>query len=300
MSKILSEIIAAFIPVKWIRNRWRGILRYGPIRAIKLKHYLKKNNDVPYKYYLTVCAIAKNEGAYFKEWIDWHVKMGVEKFYIYDNESTDDTHEILRPYIDSGIVEYTFWKGRKQQIPAYDDCFDKHRLDARWIAVIDLDEFIIPIVHDFIPEYLKELEKFSSVEINWLIYGSSGAKHKEEGSVMERFKYHSKPSHRSNRNVKSIVNPRKVFCMSGCHEAARISGDTVDSRGVPINKHCREREPQQEVIRINHYFSKSYDEFLAKRDRGLANKINAVYDMERFYRYDLNDILDENWQRYKL
>jgi hypothetical protein len=46
---------------------------------------------------LAVCAIAKNEGAYFKEWLEYHRLVGVEKFYIYDNESDDDTKEVLAP-----------------------------------------------------------------------------------------------------------------------------------------------------------------------------------------------------------
>ena len=163
------------------RNRWRGLLRYGFFNAVKLKYRLKHDHTQP-KYYLTVCAIAKNEGPYFKEWIDWHHKQGVEKFYIYDNESTDCTKEVLAPYIQSGLVEYRYWPGQKQQLPAYDDCFERHRLEARWIAVIDLDEFIVPIKDKNIPDFLRRMEKFSAVEINWLVYGSGGAKTKGPGA----------------------------------------------------------------------------------------------------------------------
>ena len=88
MNKVFAEIIAGVIPHKMTRNRWRGILRYGLLNAIKLKYRMKRDKTVP-KYYLAVCAIAKNEGPYFREWIEWHRKQGVEKFYIYDNESND-------------------------------------------------------------------------------------------------------------------------------------------------------------------------------------------------------------------
>ena len=40
-----------------------------------------------YPFYLTLCAIAKNEGRYLQEWIEYHKMLGVEKFFIYDNES---------------------------------------------------------------------------------------------------------------------------------------------------------------------------------------------------------------------
>lgn len=291
MNKVLAEIIAGVIPHKMTRNRWRGILRYGLWNTIKLKHRLKQNQTPP-KYYLAICAIAKNEGPYFKEWIDWHQKQGVEKFYIYDNESTDCTKEVLAPYIESGLVEYNYWPGKKQQLATYDDCFERHRFDARWIAVIDLDEFIVPIKDKSIPDFLHDLEQYSSVEINWLVYGSGGAKKKEPGGVMERFRKHSMPEHKLNTHVKSIVDPRRVCTMVGCHEASRISGRAADSHGNPLKKGFRDRVPQQDVIKINHYAIKSYEEFLAKRARGRA-RIDSLRDMGYFERYDLNDIEEE-------
>lgn len=288
MKKVLAEIIAGVIPCKMARNRWRGLLRYGVIRALKLKRRLKHDHTVP-KYYLAVCAIAKNEGPYFKEWIEWHRKQGVEKFYIYDNESTDETKEVLAPYIETGLVEYRYWPGRKQQLAAYDDCFERHRLDTRWLAVIDLDEFIVPVRDKDIPAFLRRMEQFSVVEINWLVYGSGGAKTREPGGVMERFHCHSLPDNRLNTHVKSIADPRRVCTMVGCHEAARLSGKAADSHGKVLKKGFRDRKPQQDVIRINHYAVKSYEEFLAKRARGRA-RVNTLRDMNYFEQYDLNDV----------
>lgn len=288
MNKVLAEIIAGIIPHKMTRNRWRGILRYGLWNAWKLKRKLKHDYTQP-KFYLAVCAIAKNEGPYFQEWIEWHLKQGVEKFYVYDNESTDCTREVLEPYIRSGIVDYVFFPGTKRQLAAYDDCFERHRTEARWIAVIDLDEFIVPILDRTIPGFLHRMENFSAVEINWLVYGSGGARKKVPGGVMERFRKHSLPGHKLNTHVKSIVDPRRVCSMIGCHEAARISGHSADSHGNPLKKGFRDRKPQQDVIRINHYAVKSYEEFLCKRARGRA-RINTLREYGYFNQYDLNDI----------
>lgn len=291
MNKKLAEAIAGVIPNKMARNRWRGILRYGPVRALKLMWRLRRERDVPPRYYLSVCAIAKNEGSYFREWIEWHRSMGVQKFYIYDNESTDNTREILAPYIESGLVDYVFLPGQKQQLAAYDHCFEHHRLETRWLAVIDLDEFIVPVTDATIPEFLRRFEKFSVVEVNWLVYGSGGAREKEPGDVMERFRRHSVPGHRLNTHVKSIVDPRRVFTMTGCHEASRISGRAADSHGMPLKKGFRDRTPQQDVIRINHYAVKSYEEFLEKRARGRARTLEQR-SLDYFDRYDLNDLDD--------
>ena len=288
MKKVYAEIIAGMIPHKMTRNRWRGLLRYGLFKAMKLKWRMKHDHTPP-RYYLAICAIAKNEGPYFQEWIEWHRKQGVEKFYIYDNESTDGTREVLEPYIASGLVDYTYFPGQKMQLAAYDDCFERHRLEMRWLAIIDLDEFIVPIKDRSIPEFLHRMEKYPVVEINWLVYGSGGAKKQEPGGVMERFRRHSLPEHRLNTHVKSIVDPRRVCGMIGCHEAARLSGKAADSHGVPLTKGFRDRKPQQDVIRINHYAIKSYEEFLSKRARGRA-RTNSLRNMNYFDAYDLNDL----------
>lgn len=112
---------------------------------------------------------------------------------------------------------------------------------------------------------------------------------------MERFKCHSKPDHILNRHVKSIVNPRRVYSVIGCHEVARIKGKAFDSHGNAIKQNFRDRQPQQDVIRINHYAVKSYEEFLNKRARGRARGQvkKRIRGLEYFDRFDLNDIADQ-------
>ncbi len=288
--KALAEAIAGLIPHQMERNRWRGLLRYGPWRALRLKRRLKSEIDEP-QYYLTVCAIAKNEGSYFIEWIEWHKTQGVEKFYIYDNDSDDDTASVLAPYVASGLVEYVFWPGPKQQIPAYDDCIERHRMEARWMVFLDLDEFIVPLKDSSLVKFLQRMEQHPVVEINWLIYGSNGEREKRPGNVMDRFIKHSEPAHPLNRHVKSVVDPRRVACMTGCHEAARLPGvgPSVDSAGTPCHKNHFSRPPVMDDIRINHYAVKSYEEFLAKRARGRARTLDQR-GLDYFERFDLNDI----------
>ena len=289
MHKVVAEIIAGLIPHKMTRNRWRGILRYGLLNSCRLKTRINADNTQP-RYNLAVCAIAKNEGPYFKEWIEWHLSKGVEVFYIYDNDSNDDTRRTLEPYIQAGIVNYTYWPGYRRQLAAYDDCLERNRFASRWIAFIDLDEFIVPVKDESVTEFLSRFDDFAAVEINWLIYGSSGNIHKTPGTMMERFRQHSLPGHHLNRHVKSIVNPRKVFTMIGCHEAAKISGHIADSHREPVKRNFKEREPQQDIIRINHYAVRSYDEFIEKQLRGRASGTRTTVPDDYFERYNLNDI----------
>lgn len=292
MKKALAEIFAGIIPHKMTRNRWRGILRFGLTNIPKLKKEIKRQADVAPIYNLAICAIAKDEGDYFAEWIEWHRKMGVDKFYIYDNESSDKTREVLQPYIESGLVDYTYFPGRKKQLSSYDDCLRRHRFECRWIAFIDIDEFIVPVKDKTVADFLLRFQDAPAVEINWLIYGSNGQEKKSNFPVMKRFTRHSQPDHYLNRHVKSIVNPRRVYNMIGCHEAARINGKALDSNGDVIRRHFRDRIPQQEVIRINHYAVKSKEEFVEKQNRGRAAGKTLFISESYFLKFDLNDLPD--------
>ncbi|MBR1543407.1 MAG: glycosyltransferase family 92 protein, partial [Muribaculaceae bacterium] len=64
------------------------------------------------------------------------------------------------------------------------------------------------------------------------------------------------------------------------------------SHGDPITRNFRDREPQHDVIRINHYAVKSREEFIEKQARGRASGRQRVVRDEYFVRYDLNDISD--------
>ena len=56
------------------------------------------------KYRLSLCLIFKNEAPFLKEWLDFHFMLGVEHFYMYNNNSTDNFREIIQPYIEKGII----------------------------------------------------------------------------------------------------------------------------------------------------------------------------------------------------
>ena len=62
-------------------------------------------HDIRYKYSLGVTAIIRNEALYLEEWLDYHIVAGVDIFYLFDDDSSDNTVDVLKPYIDEGIVE---------------------------------------------------------------------------------------------------------------------------------------------------------------------------------------------------
>lgn len=54
------------------------------------------------KYYFSICAIFKDESLSIKEWIEYHKLIGVEHFYLYNNNSTDSSVSILQEYVEEG------------------------------------------------------------------------------------------------------------------------------------------------------------------------------------------------------
>lgn len=285
-------MLSAFVPNKVVRHQIRGLLEFGLLPAAKVAWQNRKMRTKKPTYYLAVCAIAKNEGSYFKEWIEWHVAKGVNKIYIYDNESTDDTRSVLQPFVDRGLVEYRFITGRKKQTEAYNDCLARHRYDARWIAFIDLDEFIVPVITNTISEFLKGYQKFPAVEINWLCYGSGGAKTRRPGMVMDRFLTHAYPDCELNRHVKSIVNPRLALNFISSHHPTFLLGCAVDTNGRYVKSYFFQRAPLHNKIRINHYAVKSYEEFLQKKTRGRGMSLDQR-GFDYFQKFDRNELAED-------
>ena len=93
---------------------------------------------------LAVVAIMKDEGHYLKEWLDYHLMAGVDHFYIYDNDSTDNQAEVAKPYVEAGLVTYIPIHGKPVQYVAYNDAVKRFKYHCRYMAFIDADEFIFP------------------------------------------------------------------------------------------------------------------------------------------------------------
>jgi hypothetical protein len=267
---------------------------YLKFRKIYEKKYVdgKAFLNEGFEQYLSVVAIVKNEAPYMAEWLEYHLLVGVEKFHIYDNGSTDNLKEILEPYIEDGIVEYIYFPGRLRHLPAYSDAIRQFKDKSFWIAFIDIDEFIVPVKTKTIPEFLRDFEDVPGIEINWVLYGSGGHKEKADGLVMERFKDHDVWDSRYNKTVKSIHNPRWVFYLNS-HMADYIDGEqSVDTNKNKNIYGSLDRPPLHDSLRINHYFLKSYEEFLTKIDKGRSAVADKLL-LEEFYQRDRNEIKND-------
>lgn len=169
-----------------------------------------------YKYQLALCAMFKDEARWLKEWIEFHKLMKVEKFYLYNNLSTDNYKEVLAPYIKAGEVELIDWPHYAKdwlniQCASYNDALNRTRGFVKWVAFLDLDEFLFPTKAPHLVAFLKNYDEFGGVCANWQIYGTSGVYRILANQLMtERLVYKAPATIRRNFNVKSIVRPDRV------------------------------------------------------------------------------------------
>lgn len=230
---------------------------------------LKKSYDYyfrqpkQFKYYLSLTMCVKDEGDYLLEWLEYYLLQGVDHFYIYNNNGTDNSKEIIKSYIDKGIVTWTEYPGLKMQAPIYNDAVNRYKNQTRWMGFIDVDEFIVPLKHRTLAEALKDYEDYSQVLMHWVCYGNSGHKYKTEGLVIERFTKHEAGISKS---TKAIVNPRAVL-WADVH-AHEVLGDTVNEYKQKLYKKSK---PTADIFQINHYIVKSEEEFLNKKKKGRTN-----------------------------
>jgi len=95
--------------------------------------------------YLALCAIFRDEAPYLAEWLAFHRLVGVDHFFLYDNGSADRPEDVLRPFLTEGCVTLRPWPVPFHEHAArraYADCLEQVRGRVRWLACLDVDEFL--------------------------------------------------------------------------------------------------------------------------------------------------------------
>jgi hypothetical protein len=219
-------------------------------------------------HHLSICAIYRNEARYLREWVAFHRLMGVERFFLYDNASTDEHEAVLRPFVEDGCVTVTPWPQVPGQMAAYEDCLRRRRDESRWIAFIDLDEFLFSPSGAVVADVLHDFDQHPGVVVNWAMFGTSGHRDPPPGLVTENYVRRSDATG-WNRQTKSIVDPRRVSLFCGPHIFLFKDGTAVDERGRPLVRPTRTWTDEVSFarLRLNHYVTRSEREYVAKLAR---------------------------------
>jgi hypothetical protein len=230
------------------------------------------------KPYLAVCSIYRDHAQYLREWIEFHRLVGVERFFLYDNESTDFHHEVLAPYVDRDVIVHPWpspasveagapWAPRA----AFDDCLARHRHDSRWIAFIDIDEFLFSPTGRSLPDVLAGFEAWPGVCVNQVNFGPSGHRRMPSGLVIESYVYRKSYPPGSQEAVKSIVDPTRTVKCLNAHRFLHEGGVAVDENGRPVDGRAPNRSPVSvSLLRVNHYITKSEEEYCDKQAQWVA------------------------------
>ena len=255
--------------------------------------------NIPHKKVaVSIVAILKNEAPYIKEWIEYHKLIGVDRFYLYDNESDDGLYDILKPYIEDGTVIYKYVEGHCMQIPVYNDAIYRYKDETEWLAIIDLDEFIVPIKYNSIKEVLNEYSKYSGLAVNCISYDSNGYLTKPDLLTIEAYTNRRKDLNSDRHIIKSIVKPKDIYYNNNPHCCKfKRNKIIVDSSFTPcpgaLTKDCN-----VDVIRINHYHSRSLEEYKARIDKGFADQTNLREFSTERYKFEGETVTDDVIYKY--
>ena len=108
----------------------------------------------------TIATLVRDEAAFIAEWIEHHVVLGVGRFVLYDDDSTDGTLGVLRPYIEAGLVvlhhvrdycigDYEVNRRRTknnnfiQQAVMVRHAANVYSAHTRWFIFTDVDEYVL-------------------------------------------------------------------------------------------------------------------------------------------------------------
>jgi hypothetical protein len=233
--------------------------------------------------YLSVVVIAKDEATYLTEWIEFHQLVGVEHIYLYDNGSIDDTRAILAPYERSGLVTYLPWtcfdSNVAPQRQAYAHALCNFGSLWRWMAFIDIDEFIFPLRDDRLQNALRVYEDLPALALHWHMFGTSGHKTRPRGLVIENYTSRASFPPRVDSDLckwKSIVDPTKVKAVISPHIFMLTDGrkGAFDEDRRWIQKGQRAQAASR-ILRLNHYFTRSEEELAVKIAKGDVSRSPA-------------------------
>ncbi len=213
---------------------------------------------------LAVCAIFREEAPFLDEWIRFHAGVGVTQFYLYNNFSTDEFLRVLRPWQEAGLITLTDWPMAVGQVPAYSDCVKRFQYESRWIAFLDIDEFLFSPSQVDIRPVLASFADLPGLEIWQYFFGASGHVKRPEAPVVDSY---TRRAPASLKTVKSVANPRMIYKLA-VHQFKYWTAGALDSSGQVVSENTA---PVFDRLRINHYWSRSLEDLDTKIRRGDAS-----------------------------
>ena len=241
---------------------------------------------------LGITAIVKNEARYIAEWLCFYKLQGVDKFFIYDNGSTDNLKEVLQKYWDFNIT-YEPWPGECLQLAAYNHSIKNNIGKVDWMAFLDIDEFLFSPTGETVNETLWPFDSNDGtgiVAVQWWLFGSNGRRTYDPGLVIDRF---TAKAPEPDKHCKSIVRMNSVIKTGWESHSFVAYGEVVDENfNVLEGPYAIGENRTADTLRINHYHVKSAEEYKEKCAKGRADIAKRRVFETDFPAHDRNEVED--------
>ncbi|MBB4565932.1 glycosyltransferase family 92 protein [Rhizobium leucaenae] len=233
---------------------------------------------------IAIAVCVKDEARYIEEWVRFHRAVGIRHFYIYDNGSTDGTPAILRDLLDADTLTIIPWAGRmidasteatlNGQVIVFAHAILNFGGSYRWMAFIDVDEFLLPKEGQTVEQALAAVGDFPNVSLPWHMFATSGHEKRPDGPLTLNYTMRGADpmTHKENvSNFKCIVDPCEVTEVTVHQFQTRGFGDlTANDAGKRFTRRARKSPDfySNRFLQLNHYYTKSREELMAKLARG--------------------------------
>ncbi|MBF0861716.1 glycosyltransferase family 2 protein [Gluconobacter kanchanaburiensis] len=245
-----------------------------------------------------IVLFVKDEAHDIMAWLSWHISLGFNKIFVYDDHSTDGTYEIAKScegiynveVFRTSLLEGNFYY---RQRDSYFDAIRRATGNYEWIAMLDGDEYISIEKSGDINAFLGRFgEDDTGIALSWCIYGSSSRVLKDKVPTYQAFNHRSTPALDDNTLVKSFIRPEAcTFSYENPHKYVLSHGRYVDALGQPVDwRPGATKIVLWEGARVNHYICRSMEHFIGRIKRRLGSDLSnsTVY----WSHFDRNDVYD--------
>ena len=251
---------------------------------------------------VALCAIAKMENNYIREWIEWYKNLGVDHIFLYDNNDIDGEkfEDIVQDYIDSEFVEIINFRGVEHpcQKEAYNDCYNKHKQEYDWFIFLDIDE-LLNLYGKSLKDFLNQekFSKYQGIRIWWKLFDDNGLVKVENNNYNMRQRFTKESAYQFDRDDRGYQT--KVIFRGGLDVHYEDSVHYPNNIKSICDSTGKKLEPKQNVLKysfydeavIDHYIFKTIEEYITiKKLRGWPNqsaeKANKRLSLELFFKYN--------------
>eukprot|EP00897_Mesotaenium_endlicherianum_P007744 jgi/Mesen1/6999/ME000365S06133 len=95
------------------------------------------------QHFLCACTMVNNKAKFLREWVTFHGKMGVQRVFLYDNNSEDEIQTVVEGLSAYNVSRHP-WPWVKTQQAGFSHCLLRAKRECKWVMFIDVDEFLYP------------------------------------------------------------------------------------------------------------------------------------------------------------